>query len=317
VIRLQATDYLLRVMVLTHAKAKAKGTILMDDIDDTWEVGAGGEVSDRTGRKYGVLRSRTEALGGEANPGEHISEKEEIGAQVGALASAKAIVQQSFYEELEAAVRKHIRYLREVAEMQDIKLPKWYLVVKRSMDIFVGIVGLILLSPLFLVVAALIKIDSRGPVFFGQERVGKNGKLFKMYKFRTMVVDAEKRTGPVWAVDNDPRITFTGKIMRRSKIDELPQLVNLIKGEMSMVGPRPERPFFVNQFMEIIPGYARRLEVPPGLTGAAQLRNGYDRHPADVIRKLRFDVTYMKKMSLSMDLRLLAETFGAIFTGKV
>jgi len=225
--------------------------------------------------------------------------------------------QQRFYQELEAAVRRHSRYLRKVAGMASVELPIWYLVAKRSMDIFVSAAGLILLSPLFLVVAALIKIDSRGPVFFSQERVGKGGKLFKMHKFRTMVADAEKKTGPVWAAESDPRVTFIGRFLRKSKIDELPQLVNLIKGEMSMVGPRPERPFFVEQFANIIPGYTRRLDVTPGLTGPAQLRNGYDRYAIDVIKKLRFDVTYIKKMGLSMDLRLLAETFVSVLKGKV
>ena len=252
---------------------------------------------------------------------EHISDKGRI---VGSPTSRKekdsasyTPAQRKFYQELDIAVRKHYRYLQEVAGMPSVKLPTWYLVIKRSMDIFVGIMSLILLSPLFLVVAALIKIDSRGPVFFNQERVGKGGKLFRIHKFRTMVVDAEKRTGPVWAAENDPRITFTGRFLRKSKIDELPQLVNLIKGEMSMVGPRPERPAFVDQFVKSIPGYARRLEVPPGLTGMAQLRNGYDRYAIDVIRKLRFDVTYIKKMSLSADLRLLAETFVAVLIGKI
>ena len=225
--------------------------------------------------------------------------------------------QQKFYQELEAAVRKHSRYLQKVAEMASIELPRWYLVAKKSMDIFVATVGLILLSPLLLVVVALIKIDSRGPVFFSQERVGKGGKLFKMYKFRTMVAGAEKKTGPVWAAESDPRVTFIGRFLRKSKIDELPQLVNLIKGEMSMVGPRPERPFFVDQFAKAIPGYTRRLEVTPGLTGPAQLRNGYDRYAVDVIKKLRLDVTYVKKMSLSMDLGLLAETFVAVLKGRV
>lgn len=224
--------------------------------------------------------------------------------------------QQKFYQELEAAVREHYRYLQEVSGMASVKLPRWYLIIKRSMDIFVGAIGLILLSPLFLIVAALIKIDSRGPVFFKQERVGKNGKLFRIHKFRTMVADAERKTGPVWALENDPRLTFVGRFLRNSKIDELPQLVNLVKGEMSMVGPRPERPFFVDQFVKTVPGYVRRLEVTPGLTGPAQLRNGYDRCAGDIIKKLRFDVTYIKGMSLSKDLRLLAETFVSVLLGR-
>ncbi len=225
--------------------------------------------------------------------------------------------QQRFYQELETAVQERRQYLTGVAEAtRAAKLSGWYLTAKRGMDIFVGVIGLILLSPFFLVVAITIKLDSRGPAFFIQERIGRDGKPFMMYKFRTMVTGAEKKTGPVWAAEDDPRLTFMGRIFRKSKVDELPQLINLVKGNMTMVGPRPERPFFVNHFIERIPGYARRLDVLPGITGLAQLRNGYDQDAMDVIRKLQFDITYIEKMSLWMDLRLLVETFMAIFTGK-
>jgi lipopolysaccharide/colanic/teichoic acid biosynthesis glycosyltransferase len=225
--------------------------------------------------------------------------------------------QKRFHEELRAAVREHFQDLREIAENSGAKAPFWYLAVKRCMDIFVSVIGLILLSPVFLIVAALIKSNSRGPVFFGQERVGKDGKLFKMYKFRTMVIDAEKKTGPVWAAENDPRITAVGRFLRKNRIDEFPQLLNVIRGNMTMVGPRPERPFFVDHFMERIPGYSRRLDVTPGITGLAQLRNGYDRNATDVILKLKYDVTYIRNMKMSTDLRLLAETFFSGLTGKL
>jgi lipopolysaccharide/colanic/teichoic acid biosynthesis glycosyltransferase len=173
-----------------------------------------------------------------------------------------------------------------------------------------------LLSPVFLVVAIMIKIDSRGTVFFNQERVGKGGKLITVYKFRTMVADAEKKTGPTWATENDPRRTLIGRFLRKSKIDEFPQLINLVKGDMTMVGPRPERPFFVNHFVERIPGYSRRLDVTAGITGLAQLRNGYDDSALHVIHKLKYDVDYIKNMKLSTDLKLLAETFLLVLIGR-
>ena len=213
--------------------------------------------------------------------------------------------QTKLYIDLQDAVKRHHQYLHKVEEMRNIDLPRWYLIIKRFMDVSVAILGILLLSPLFLIVALLIKIDSKGPVFYGQERVGKNGKLFKIYKFRTMRADAEKQTGPVWATEDDPRITFVGRILRYTKIDEFPQFMNLIKGEMSMVGPRPERPFFVEQFTKTIPGYSRRLDITPGVTGLAQLRNGYDSSAMSVIKKLRYDICYIKRMNLSMDLRLL------------
>ena len=222
-----------------------------------------------------------------------------------------------FYQEMVDAVNKHHDYLREVEQMPRIKLPKYYLTLKRLLDIFVGLTGLILLAPLLLIVSIIIKLDSEGPIIFSQLRVGKKRKLFKMYKFRTMVADADGKTGPVWAAKDDPRLTSVGKFLRNSKIDEIPQLVNLIMGNMTLVGPRPERPFFVNQFVELIPGYTRRLEVTPGITGLAQLRNGYDFSAMDVIRKLRFDNTYIKKMGLTLDIRLLTETFVSTLTGKL
>ncbi|MGQ9609406.1 MAG: sugar transferase [bacterium] len=201
--------------------------------------------------------------------------------------------------------------------MESIKLSKYYLYVKRIIDIIVGLFGLILFSPLILVVAILIKLDSKGPVFFSQERVGKNGKIFKIYKFRTMKKDAEEKTGPTWATDDDPRTTYIGKKLRKTKIDEIPQFVNLLKGDMSLVGPRPERPCFVDKFKKYIPGYERRLDVLPGITGLAQLRNGYDKDAPRLIRKLRFEITYIKKMSLSMDIKLIIETIVCAIKGKL
>lgn len=246
-----------------------------------------------------------------------IMEENTINVDRTSIPYASMETRQWFCQELETAVRKHSQYLYEVENMARRSLPKWYLLTKRAIDIFACIVGLILLSPLFLVVAVLIKLDSRGPIFLAQERVGKNRKQFKMYKFRTMVDDAEKKTGPVWAIDNDPRLTFMGRLMRKRKIDELPQLLNVIKGDMSLVGPRPERPFFVDYFIEHVPGYYRRLEVTPGITGPAQLRNGSDYRPIDVIRKLRFDINYIKKMRLSIDIMLLVLTVMAVLKGKV
>ncbi len=223
----------------------------------------------------------------------------------------------TFYQELDQVIEKHIRYLKEVESMEEVKAKKSYLLIKRATDLFVGVFGLILLSPVFLVVALLIKLDSSGPIFFVQERVGKKGKPFKIYKFRTMVKNAEEKTGPIWATDNDPRLTFIGKKLRDTKIDEFPQLINLVKGDMSMVGPRPERACFVNEFAKRIPGYLHRLDVKPGITGIAQVRNGYDRDPVKLIRKLRFEITYIKKMCLRLDLKILIETFVRAIKGKL
>ena len=237
-------------------------------------------------------------------------------SQIDCLSVIYPSIDERFYHDLEIVVKKHYSYLRGLEKSPPVQISTPYRVAKSCLDVFVAIIGLILLSPLFLVVAILIKLDSKGPVFFSQERVGKTGRIFRIHKFRTMVQDAEQKTGPAWARKDDPRITAVGRVLRKSKIDELPQLFNIIKGDMSLVGPRPERPCFVQKFSKIVPGYERRHDVIPGITGPAQLRNGYDSTPNDIYRKLRYDVMYIKKMRMAIDLRLLMETFLALLMKK-
>ncbi|GAG04350.1 unnamed protein product, partial [marine sediment metagenome] len=155
-------------------------------------------------------------------------------------------------------------------------MPAWEKTAKRLMDIAVSVLLLILFLPVCLVVAILIKLNSKGPILFSQERVGKDGKRFTLYKFRSMIDEAERISGPVWATTGDARITGVGRVIRRFRIDEIPQLWNVLKGDMSLVGPRPERPFFIEQFKKDIPLYTRRLRVAPGLTGWAQTRQVFD-----------------------------------------
>jgi exopolysaccharide biosynthesis polyprenyl glycosylphosphotransferase len=185
---------------------------------------------------------------------------------------------------------------------------------KRAFDIVVSFLGIILLSPFLLLVALLVKISSIGPVFYKQERVGLDGQEFKMIKFRTMVVDAEKGTGPVWAKKDDPRTTSLGKFLRRTSIDEFPQLINVLKGEMSLVGPRPERLVFVKQFQQHIPKYAERHRVRSGVTGWAQV-NGL-RGQSPIEERTRYDVYYIENWSLWFDIKIILMTFMAIFRGE-
>ena len=185
---------------------------------------------------------------------------------------------------------------------------------KRAFDIVVSFLGIILLSPFLLLVALLVKINSRGPVFYKQDRVGLDGQEFKMIKFRTMVVDAEKGTGPVWAKKDDPRTTSLGKFLRRTSIDEFPQLINVLKGEMSLVGPRPERLVFVKQFQQHIPKYAERHRVRSGVTGWAQV-NGL-RGQSPIEERTRYDVYYIENWSLWFDIKIILMTFMAIFRGE-
>jgi lipopolysaccharide/colanic/teichoic acid biosynthesis glycosyltransferase len=183
------------------------------------------------------------------------------------------------------------------------------------MECGISFIGLLIASPLLIVTGIVIKITSSGPVLYTQARVGKDGRLFNIIKFRTMHADAEAQTGPVWTKKNDSRITTIGKFLRETHIDELPQLINILKGDMSIIGPRPERPHFVEMLNDKIHGYSRRLAVKPGITGLAQCYREADEAIRDVKRKLRYDVLYIEKMCLMLDLVILWRTLSISLLG--
>lgn len=187
---------------------------------------------------------------------------------------------------------------------------------KRVMDLFLSIAGLTVTAPLVALAAVMLKLTSKGPILYKQNRVGKNGEIFKIYKLRTMYIDAEKNTGAVWAKENDPRITPIGKILRKTHIDEIPQLLNVITGEMSIVGPRPERPEIIKDLKVLIRDYEERLRVKPGITGLAQVKHKYDETIEDVKKKIKYDLLYIKKMCWLVEMRIIAQTFIVAFTGK-
>jgi len=180
---------------------------------------------------------------------------------------------------------------------------------KRTLDILASIAMLIMLAPLAAVMCALIRLTSPGPILFEQKRVGLMGRVFNLYKLRTMVADAEKYTGPKLADPYDERVTTIGKFMRATRMDEVPQFINVLLGEMSIVGPRPERPEFVRDFMARIPSYIKRLEVKPGITGLAQVYGGYH---TSVQHKVRYDWYYVYRRSLALDLRIILLTAGVV-----
>jgi sugar transferase (PEP-CTERM system associated) len=192
----------------------------------------------------------------------------------------------------------------------------WRATIKRFSDIFFSLVLIVVSAPIMLATALLIKLESRGPVFYRQERVGQNGTTFMVTKFRSMRTDAEQDGKPRWASASDDRVTRVGRIIRRVRIDELPQLFNVLKGDMSLVGPRPERPFFVDQLTEQIPYFAARHSVKPGVTGWAQVRYAYGATVEDAQNKLQYDLYYVKNHSLFLDLLVLFETVGVVLTGK-
>lgn len=215
--------------------------------------------------------------------------------------------------------------------------------IKRIIDITGAIVGLILTLPFFIFLPILIKLDSPGPVFYFQTRVGHNrrrstrreagvsslgrtgrdrrrhdvkGQMFPVIKFRTMVADAEKKCGPVWAINNDPRITRLGAFLRKTRLDEIPQYFNVLRGQMSLVGPRPERPVFVEELSSQVENYEMRLEVKPGITGLAQIESGYDSSVSSVARKVHYDLEYIRNWSFLQDIKIMLKTVVVVVTGK-
>ena len=188
--------------------------------------------------------------------------------------------------------------------------------LKRLSDVVLSLILFILFFPLMLAVALLIKIDSNGPVFFSQERVGQGSRLYSVYKFRSMIANAEEKSGPVWAKDHDDRVTRVGHIIRKLRIDEIPQLWNVLKGEMSFVGPRPERRFFVEKLEKQIPYYSERFSVKPGITGWAQVCYPYGSTVEDAIQKLNYDLFYIKNLSIFMDMMIVLKTIKIVILGR-
>lgn len=184
--------------------------------------------------------------------------------------------------------------------------------MKRAFDLAVSSIILVLTFPIMLITALLIYLEDRAPVFYSQERVGRDGQTFNVLKFRSMRNDAEKGGKPQWAAQNDPRVTMVGNFIRKTRIDELPQILNVFKGEMSFVGPRPERPYFVNQLIEVVPYYNVRHSIKPGITGWAQVRYGYGSSAEDALQKLQYDLYYVKNNSLFLDILILIDTLKVV-----
>jgi sugar transferase (PEP-CTERM system associated) len=183
---------------------------------------------------------------------------------------------------------------------------------KRGLDVIAAFIGLVILAPVLCLVAIAVRLTSAGPAFYSQRRVGYNGHIFVIHKFRSMRVDAEAKTGAVWSIENDPRVTPLGRILRRTRLDEVPQLWNVLVGDMSIVGPRPERPEFVADLTTKIPFYGQRHVVRPGLTGWAQVRHSYGSTIDDALQKLQYDLFYIKHMSIAFDLFIWLETLKTV-----
>lgn len=224
------------------------------------------------------------------------------------------------YDIVAGHVRTQQIYGVPLMELHPGVMPNWQHSIKRLIDVTIALVVLIGLSPLWLLAGLAIKLTSTGPVLFKQERVGKNGRIFTMYKFRSMYSDAEDKTGPVWVRGEDPRVTAVGRILRALHLDEIPQCLNFLKGDMSLVGPRPERPYFVERFRREIPVYMRRFNVKPGLLGWAQSKHEFDLNSSDLVgivhERLQYDLYYIENMSLSLDFKIMLQTIWFVLAGK-
>ena len=223
-----------------------------------------------------------------------------------------------YYPEVFDLIKSNIQFVDVrglfLLKLKSSPLSGWQGFIKRIFDIVLSVAGIFLLSPILGLIAILIKITSAGPILYKQERTGMDGRAFNILKFRSMVTDAEENSGPVWARKNDPRVTGIGKILRRTSIDELPQLINVIRGDMSLVGPRPERPHFVQEFKSLVPKYQERHRFRSGITGWAQV-NGL-RGQSSIEDRTKYDIYYIENWSLILDLKILILTIIAIFRGE-
>ena len=219
------------------------------------------------------------------------------------------------YDVISGQARTNAIYGFPLIEISPQLMSPWEESLKRMLDVVVSAVILMVGLPVWLLIAAIIKLESPGPVLYKQERVGKDGQRFRIIKFRSMREDAEKE-GPQWANRKDPRVTRVGKWLRKLHLDEVPQLINVMKGQMSLVGPRPERPVFVESLSKEIPLYNRRLKVRPGITGWAQVKHRYDETIEDVKKKVQYDLYYIENMSLRMDMKIILNTASHMLLGK-
>ena len=221
-----------------------------------------------------------------------------------------------FYAAIGGMARTEHTYGLPLIEVLPEPMPAWERRTKRIVDVIVSALILVVGAPLWLILGGLVRATSPGPAIYRQTRVGRLGRPFTMLKFRTMVDDAERHTGPVWAERGDTRVTPVGRILRRLRLDEIPQLWNVLTGQMSLVGPRPERPYFVEQLADQIPLYSRRHRIQPGVTGLAQVKWRYDTDLDDVRQKLKYDLFYIETMSLSLDAKILFRTIRTALAGE-
>ncbi len=219
------------------------------------------------------------------------------------------------YEIFTGKVKMSAIFGTPLIEISHHLMPAWQENLKHFFDIIVSLLALIILSPLLLILTSGVKLSSKGPIFYRQKRIGKNGRPFIIYKFRSMYIDAEVN-GPELSSKDDQRVTPFGRFMRKSRLDEIPNFINVLKGDMSLVGPRPEREYFINQIMKRAPHYIQLLKVKPGITSWGQVKYGYAENVDQMVKRMKYDLLYIENMSLYVDLKILIYTLLIIFKGK-
>ena len=222
------------------------------------------------------------------------------------------LVGETFYEKLTGKILAENIHPSWFIYSDGFRKSRLFRLTKRTNDVVLACLGLLFSLPLTLIMALTIKLDSEGPIFYKQERCGENGRAFQLYKFRSMIHNAEAACGPIWAQDDDCRATRVGKVIRKLRLDEIPQMWNILKGDMSFVGPRPERPEFVAELEKIVPYYSERHTVKPGISGWAQVSYGYGASVDDALEKLRYDLFYIKNMSVFMDITIILRTIKIV-----
>ena len=245
------------------------------------------------------------------------SEHESIGRVINELEGQKVFIKviPDMYDILSGSVKMTSILGAPLIEVTAEIMPAWQVSLKRIMDISISILALVILSPLYLFLAIMVKLSSPGPILYSHERIGRYGQPFKIFKFRSMFVDAEKN-GPALSHEHDPRITRFGRFIRQTRMDELPQFVNVIKGDMALVGPRPERRYFIDQIVKEAPHYRHLHKVRPGITSWGQVKYGYAENVPQMIERLKYDVIYIENMSVFVDLKILIYTVLIVLQGR-
>lgn len=245
------------------------------------------------------------------------SEHSKIGKVLNALKKEKVNISviPDIYDILAGSVKMTSIFGAPLIQINQEIMPAWQKSLKRLMDIVVAIIAMIILIPVYILTGIIIKLGSKGPVFYSHERIGLFGKPFVMYKFRSMYSDAEK-AGPQLSSENDPRITKFGRFMRKTRIDEIPQFLNVLKGDMSLVGPRPERQFFIEQIKERAPHYTHLQKIKPGITSWGQVKFGYAENVDEMVLRMKYDILYMENMSLFLDFKILIYTVLIVLQGR-